>query len=216
MTSTAAILLALALVAAVADWIAADRELTALEYVAKPGVMVLLLGVALTLDIGPDAGAVRVLIVLAVLFSLGGDVFLMLPDRERWFIFGLGSFFLGHVCYVPAMLLIGPQVGPLVVGIGIVVGAAAIVGLRVLRAVKEHRPKLLVPVQAYMGVLGLMAATAIGTGAPAAVLGGILFFASDSLLAWNEFVAPYRLAKVAIHVTYHLAQVGLVLSLLAA
>jgi hypothetical protein len=44
-------------------------------------------------------------------------------------------------------------------------------------------------------------------------VGASLFFASDSLIAWNRFVRPRAWAPVAIMVTYHLGQAGLVTSL---
>lgn len=212
MNSTSAVLLALALAVAVGDWVAAHLELRPLEYVCKPGVMVLLIGVASTLE--PEYGPARAVLIGALTFSLAGDVFLMLPDRKRWFVFGLGSFLLAHLCFIPVLFMEGVTLTPIVIGLVVVLGGAATVGLRVMASVKQDRPKLLLPVQGYMGVLGLMSIVAIGTGRPAAALGGALFFASDSTLAWNEFVAPVPYGRIIVHVTYHLAQVGLVLSLL--
>jgi uncharacterized membrane protein YhhN len=69
-------------------------------------------------------------------------------------------------------------------------------------------------VLAYMAVISLMVVSAIGTGHPAAIVGAGLFYASDSLIAWNRFLRASRRGQVAVMVTYHLAQVGLVLSLL--
>ena len=51
-------------------------------------------------------------------------------------------------------------------------------------------------------------------GNPIAAVGAALFVASDSMIAWSKFVAPFAAAPVAIMVTYHLAQAGFVLSLL--
>jgi uncharacterized membrane protein YhhN len=64
-----------------------------------------------------------------------------------------------------------------------------------------------------MGVISLMVASAIGTGHLLAVAGAASFYASDALIAWNRFVRGTAHAGVAIMVTYHLAQMGLVLSL---
>ena len=58
-----------------------------------------------------------------------------------------------------------------------------------------------------------MVATAIGTGSVAATAGATSFYASDALIAWNRFVRETSHGRLAIIVTYHLAQVGLVLSL---
>ena len=67
---------------------------------------------------------------------------------------------------------------------------------------------------AYMGVISVMVACAIGNGDPRAIAGAGLFMFSDSLIAWNRFVRPLAWAPVTIMVTYHLGQAGLVLSLL--
>ena len=66
---------------------------------------------------------------------------------------------------------------------------------------------------AYMVVISAMVASAIGTGHVAAMAGAGSFYVSDALIAWNRFVDETPHAGVASMVTYHLAQVGLVLSL---
>jgi hypothetical protein len=49
------------------------------------------------------------------------------------------------------------------------------------------------------------------TGAALLVsLGGILFYASDVILAWNKFVSPIRNGKVLNMVSYHLGLMALV------
>jgi uncharacterized membrane protein YhhN len=47
-----------------------------------------------------------------------------------------------------------------------------------------------------------------------AVIGASLFFVSDAMLAWDRFVKPFPMARLRIHVTYHLAQVALAASIL--
>jgi uncharacterized membrane protein YhhN len=58
-----------------------------------------------------------------------------------------------------------------------------------------------------------MVVLALNVGVAAAAVGAGLFLGSDTLLAWNRFVRPVRYGPVGIHVTYHLAQGLLVLSL---
>ena len=60
-----------------------------------------------------------------------------------------------------------------------------------------------------------MLATALATGNVVAGAGAVLFVASDSMIAWDRFVRPFAWAPVAIMVTYHLGQAGLVASLAA-
>jgi uncharacterized membrane protein YhhN len=64
-----------------------------------------------------------------------------------------------------------------------------------------------------MLVISAMVVSAIGTGHAVAIVGAGLFYASDSLIAWNRFVRETTHGRLSIIVTYHLAQVGLVLSL---
>lgn len=206
MTSAAAFLLGMAAVFAVADWVAVARGSKGLEYVAKPAATLLLVGVALALV--PEDDTRRAWFVLALVLSLAGDVFLMLP--RNLFVAGLASFLLGHVAYVAGFGL--GEAWPWIAGVAVV---AVAVGAPILRALLARGDKELVgPVVAYMAVISVMVACAIGTADAVAIAGAVLFMASDSLIAWNRFVRPLAWAPVTIMVTYHLAQAGLVLSLL--
>lgn len=210
MTGAAALLLAFGMVAAVGDWIAVDRGAKALEYLCKPLALALFVAAALALD--PADGAVRGWFVAALVLSLVGDVFLMLP--QDLFVPGLVSFLLGHLAYIGGMQVDGVDRGREAVGVVLVLVAVATIGRRVVQAVGSgDEPELRGPVVVYMGVISLMVVSAIGAGHPAGVVGAGLFYASDSLIAWNRFVRGSRAARLAVIVTYHLAQLGLVLSL---
>jgi uncharacterized membrane protein YhhN len=210
-TGPAFVFLALALAAAAFDWIAVNQGQKGLEYLCKPLTLVLLIACALALD--PDDPAVRTWFVVALVLSLAGDVFLMLP--KDLFVFGLGSFLLGHIAYIVGMHVDGVDGLRFLIGIVIVMALLAVIGTRVLRGVRAGPdPGLAGPVVAYMCVISAMVASAIGVGQVMMVIGAALFYVSDALIAWNRFVADTRHSGVAIMVTYHLAQVGLVLSLL--
>jgi uncharacterized membrane protein YhhN len=209
-TAGAFLLLALALVAAVGDWIAVHQEAKGLEYVCKPLTMVLLIGAAVALD--PQDPTVRSWFVVALVLCLAGDVFLMLPDDR--FVFGLGAFLLGHIAYIVGMHVEGVDGARFLVGIVLVMAVLAVIGTAILRGVRAGPdPGLAGPVVAYMFVISAMVASAIGAGNAAAIVGASLFYVSDALIAWNRFLRATPHAHVAIMVTYHLAQVGLVLSL---
>jgi uncharacterized membrane protein YhhN len=64
-----------------------------------------------------------------------------------------------------------------------------------------------------MAVISLMVMMAFGTAAPIAILGAVLFYASDGILGWNRFVQPLPHGRLAVMTTYHLGQIGLVLAL---
>lgn len=211
MTGASFLLLALALVAAAADWLAVHLERRPLEYVAKPLTMVLLIGAALALEV--DDPAVRAWFVVALVFCLAGDVFLMIP--KDLFVFGLAAFLVGHLAYIVGMHVEGVESPRFFVGIVIVMVVLAVIGTMVLRGVRAGPdPNLAGPVVAYMFVISAMVASAIGVGSVAAVIGASLFYVSDALIAWNRFIKETPHARVSIMVTYHLAQFGLVLSLL--
>jgi alkenylglycerophosphocholine hydrolase len=211
MTSAAGVCLVLAALAAVGDWVAVHVENKRLEYACKPLTMVFLVGVAASLDV--DSSSVRAWIIVALVLSMLGDVFLMLP-RDA-FIAGLVSFLLAHVAYVVGLWDDGVTLAAFGVGVVLAGVAVAVVGSRIIRAVRasEH-PDMAVPVAAYMTVISLMVASAVGTVEPLAIGGASLFFCSDAMIAWERFVRPQPWHRLAIIVTYHLAQAGLTLSLL--
>ena len=210
MTTPAWIALAVAAAAALADWFAVATDRRSLEYIAKPLTMAALIVVAATVDAGDDAR--RAWFVAAGALSLVGDVFLMLP-RDR-FVPGLVAFLGAHVCYVVGLLQAPVDLTGIILGAVVVGLALASIGRRVLGAVRrgEHRA-LLGPVSAYMVVISAMVLAAFATGPWLAILGAGLFYASDSLIAERRFVRASAWAPVAIMVTYHLGQAGLMLSL---
>jgi uncharacterized membrane protein YhhN len=172
--------------------------------------MVLL--IATTIAIEPVDDATKVLFIVALVFSLAGDVFLMLP--RNLFVAGLASFLVGHLCYIAGLQLRGQDGVWFVIGLAIVVIAVATIGARVIRAVRRgDEPALLAPVTGYIAVISFMVASAFGTRNVFAIVGAGLFYASDALIAWNRFVQEQPWGRVAIMVTYHLGQIGLVLSL---
>ncbi len=210
MTGAAGVLLALTMVIAAADWFAVGTGNRTLEYVAKPATMIALLGVALTLD--PVDGAARSWLVVALVLCLLGDVFLMLPSDR--FVEGLAAFLLGHIAYVVGLVHLGVDVAGALVGIVLVAAAVPILGVRIVRAVRTGpEPELQGPVVAYMAVISMMVVAAWATTVPVAAAGAVSFYASDALIAWTRFVRDLAWGRVAVIVTYHLAQVGLVLAL---
>ena len=211
MTGAATILLAVAAVEAAGDWVAVARRNKALEYLCKPAATAALVGVAATLD--PSSGPRRTAVVVALVLSLAGDVFLMLP--RDLFVAGLGAFLLAHIAYVVGFRLDAGPAGELLVPAAAVLVVLAAIGRPVLAGVRRTDPAMAPPVAAYMLVIAAMVTTALASGEPLAGAGAVVFMASDSLIAWNRFVRPLPWAPVAIMVTYHLAQAGLVLSLVA-
>lgn len=209
--STFWILIALTVAVAAVDWWAVATDRRPVEYVLKPATMVVLIAAALALP-EPVSDGARMFMVAGLVFSLAGDVFLMLD--EKLFIGGLVSFLFGHVMYVIGLVRFGEVTPPLLfVGVALVLGASAVVGSRVLRGAGQHDARLTGPVAVYLSVISLMVVTAFGTAVPVAIVGAVLFYASDGVLGWNKFVEPVPHGRLAIMTTYHLGQIGLVLAL---
>lgn len=204
-------LVGLTLVVAAADWWAVATDRRSVEYVLKPLTMVALIAAAIALP-DPVTDAARIFIVVGLVCSLVGDVFLMLDPK--YFIGGLVSFLMGHVMYVIGLLSFDEVTPPMLfVGVMLVLIAAAVIGSRVVRGASETDERLAAPVAVYMAVISLMVVMAFGTLVPAAMIGALLFYASDGILGWNKFVQPVPHGRIAIMTTYHLGQVGLVLAL---
>ena len=207
------VLIALTLAVAAADWWAVATDRRQVEYVLKPATMVALIAAAVTLA-DPVADVARWFVVAGLVCSLAGDVFLMLDPK--YFVAGPGSFLAGHVMYVVGLSqLDGTNVPMALVGVALVAVAAAVIGTRVVRGAAEQDRRLRVPVALYMAVISLMVVTAFGSLVPAAIVGAVLFYASDGILGWNRFVEPVPHGRIAVMTAYHLGQVGLVLALVS-
>ena len=153
----------------------------------------------------------RLWMLAALAGCLVGDVFLMFPG---YFIPGLVAFLLGHIAY---LVLLRPGVPwfpsrtALIATLGIGGAMYAFLWMGGLPA------GLRAPVAAYVTVIALMAAQAIGRatvlgGAPAwtVATGAAFFMLSDSLLATNKFVMPLPMAQFGVLATYYAAQVLIV------
>ncbi|MEO0493336.1 MAG: lysoplasmalogenase [Actinomycetota bacterium] len=212
MTTTATLLVALASVAALIDWWSVAEDRLSLEFIAKPLVVIGLIGAALAVDTGD--GIVRGLVVAALGASLVGDVVLMTPDAR--FEAGVFAFLVAHVLYITAFIETGGlEVGAAVAAAVLIVGIGFEAVPPIVGGARSHGPVVQTGVTVYIGVIAVMAVLAAATGELTAVIAGALFLASDALLGWNRFVDHAPGGRVLVHVTYHAAQIGFVLWLAA-
>ena len=209
MNGAAAVLMVATGVAAVADWTAVQRSSLTLEYVAKPLVMVGLIAVALTLNAANPAQ--RWFFVVALVLGLASDVFLMLP--RDMFLAGLIAALVEHLAYIAGFLTRGVHLYLLAVAVIVALVSVAIFLPPIIRALRQKQPPLVVPVLAYVAVFVVMVAAAGASGSIVALLGALLFFYSDAILAWNRFVRPLPYGRVVNIVPYHVGEALLVLSL---
>jgi uncharacterized membrane protein YhhN len=210
MNAAAFLFLIIALVVAVFDWIAVSLGNRVLEYIFKPLTMVVLVFAAIAID--PTSGTAQTLLIGGLLLSMAGDVFLMLPSDR--FVPGLASFLLAHIAYVFALAALGLEPSQMVLGAVIAAVAAVFIGRRIVAGATSTALALRLPVIAYMGAISTMVVFAFGTGTAFAILGALLFFASDAVLGWTRFVSQFDRSRLVVMITYHLGQMGLVLSLI--
>jgi uncharacterized membrane protein YhhN len=210
-------LLWLSLSIALLDWLAIVRQWKKVEYIAGPGVILVLLAwLWVASGYRSDLGWFA----LGLGFSLAGDIFLMLP-KER-FIPGLISFLLAHVAYLIGFNRVLPPLNLASLALAVLVGLTAIRLYRPISnglATSGHE-NLKGPVLAYSIFISLVLLSALITlvreewleeTAGLVSSGALLFFISDALLAWNKFVSPVRFGKLAVILTYHSGQVLLIL-----
>lgn len=174
------------------------------RYLFKPLTTALILLVALVL---PDAVSplYRILIAVGIIFSLAGDIFLMLPGNT--FVWGLISFLVAHLFYIAGYVeRAGFRTHWLILAPFVLYGAI------LLYLLWPHVGDLRLPVTVYAAVLLAMGwqATELWWGmrdatALLAMLGAMLFVASDSILALDKFRAPIPHRDVLIMSTYYSA-----------
>ncbi len=146
------------------------------------------------------------IIIVGLIFSLGGDILLMIP--RDLFVFGLISFLIAHLIYIyafsreyPIHFKILPFFIAMVYGIGFFIILSP--GLGDMR----------IPVAGYILVILTMGYTAWdqwqhnhSQWALLAFVGALLFVISDSVLAFDKFYQPFLFARGLSLSTYFTAQ----------
>ena len=191
------------------DWFAVATGRKGLEYLFKPLTMLILVGAVFMYSVFADVDAFIAVLCLALVFSLAGDVFLMLP--RDLFLPGLASFFLAHLAYIALFLPYASFSVRWVLPAFVVVVIAVRFGTQIVTALdRRGRMSLKIPVIAYMAVITAMVGTVLATDSTWAYVGAVLFLASDTMIGLSRFVDAFRWDRLAIMITYHLGQLGLV------
>jgi uncharacterized membrane protein YhhN len=178
---------------------------TAWVFVLKPLSTLLVIAIALPAALDRTDVYGR-LVGIALVFSLVGDVLLMLPSDQ--FVGGLAAFLVAHLFYIGAFTRDG----------GFSASRAPVLPLSVMGAIVlalmwPSLGPLRLPVIAYMLVILTMAWQAVERsragshdGAWWAAVGAMLFVTSDSALGLARFRGDFAGARVLVLTTYFLAQ----------
>lgn len=210
MTTAAWIFGAVAVVAMAFDWWAVRTTREPIETVAKPMVMVGLIGIAVLADIVPSSA--QPWVIAALVLGLVGDVCL-LPQIDR-FIAGLAAFLVGHACYLVAFAIMWSPSWLIALGIAGLIALLGAFGVDIARSLRDS--PMLVPVMAYIGVTAAIILLGAGTGRWIVAAGALAFALSDGLLGSDRFVRPVPDRRVWVHVLYHLGQATIVVGVIAA
>jgi uncharacterized membrane protein YhhN len=206
-----------ALAVAVVDWVAILADRTVLQDIAKPlTTIVLIAWFRWATGQEPDGWRTpRTLFTVGLCFSLSGDIFLI-GSGSTFFTLGLAGFLLAHLSYIGGFN--SPWVRP--GRLTLVAGLALLVYAIVLCArIEPHTSGFLtVAVPIYALALGTMVLSAIDTwrrpdwrraAAGLATAGGLAFLASDSTLAYGQFIT-HHINELAVMTTYFLGQFGII------
>jgi uncharacterized membrane protein YhhN len=179
-------------------------HLAILVYLAKPLATITTILIAVRSDSAVRPGY-RAWITAGLVWSLVGDVFLMLPGDR--FVGGLASFLVAHVLYTVAFARNGG--GRRDAKAAGVFGVAAVMLLVLWPSLGALR----VPVTAYVTVIATMAWQALvrwrhvqTTDARLAAIGALSFLVSDSALAMRRFHGDFPGGVVIVLGTYWVAQ----------
>ncbi len=202
---------------ALITWLGADHGWVKTVNFAKPATLIALIA-WFSLAKGWQGG--NLWFGLGLVFSLMGDILLLLPDR--YFVSGLAAFLVAQLLYVVGFNWSPLNIHPLSL---VIVALVAILGsglFWIIRGGLVRSPggrTMLVPVAAYSLAISLMLVSAwLCLFRPAwpleaallAGAGALSFVASDSMLAYARFVGKISHSDLLVMATYHLGQIGIV------
>lgn len=193
----------------IADLIFNWFNLAALRWISKP-LLIPILAIAFYWGSEKKTGKLFQLILLALLFSWGGDILLQIKGM---FIPGLISFLLAHVFYILYFIYSNPQKKGLL-QFQPLIGLPVIVYILIFfLLIYPFLDALKIPVTIYGITISTMLLMAINTKrklqddvSTLFFNGALQFVISDSILAVNMFAYPHQVLSLCVMVTYASAQ----------
>ncbi len=176
------------------------RKNTKMYMIFKPLTTIIIMIIAVLIYQKYPSAYLRIIIV-ALVFSLFGDVFLL---KEKYFSQGLSFFLLAHIGFTIAFVGVNVfywNVIPLFF--------LLVTGGIYFNYLRKDLDKYVIPVAIYMLVIIIMIWQAIGLALKnqtfvgfAIVIAAFLFAFSDSLIALTKFRKPSKRAEILISITY--------------
>ncbi len=187
-------------------------------YITKPLLMPLLI---LFYVFGTPINKIDWLIVVALIGAFGGDTFLMLKNKDKWFIFGMGAFLINQIFYAIAFFLSITDIMAFNLwGLFLLGPAIFILFFTVPKFIKKTEA-FKIPVIVYMAAILIMHIAAVlrlaefqGLPFILVYLGSICYLFSDSFLALNKWERETREKRVIVMITYYMAQLCITIGVL--
>lgn len=193
------------------------ESISNLNYFAKPALLISLIFFFWKHSSHMEK-KIKIMIFLALIFSLLGDILLMFVSQSpNYFIGGLVAFLTAHIFYVLVFLKHRNRSKNSIVFIGLMFAY----GVLLFSLLQDGLGDMLIPVLLYMMVILSMAITAflregkvVKNNYNLVFVGAVLFMISDSILALNKFYQPLPFTNFSIMFTYAFAQLFIVFGLL--
>ena len=194
-----------------ADLIAVFLNNESWRYFTKPLVVISLI-VYFVLQTSSVQSDLKKWILLALIFSLGGDIFLLFESKGPvFFLLGLSSFLLAHIFYIVFFHFV--RIRENIAGNILLLLVVVVYYTALMTILSPYLESLKLPVRIYGVVISFMLLLALHTGfitnksaSPMMIIGAVLFIISDSLLALNKFYASFEYAGMGVMLTYGFAQ----------
>lgn len=177
-------------------------------YIFKPISSLMFITIALLSFWEPSHNQVYTIgILIGLLLSFGGDVALLFQENRRAFTVGLGLFLLAHVAYTAVFQIMGRFSGVDLWSTALLL----ILGVGFYTLIKPNLGAMRIPVIFYIIVISLMVSRAISVLAGTAfseaqglmvVIGAVLFYVSDVILATSRFWKSWRYNRISLAFYY--------------
>ena len=151
-------------------------------------------------------------IVTALAFGFLGDTFLLKPEKKAFFIAGLVSFLLGHLCYIYGFLQPISMIGKL--NSWIIFPIYAFAGILIYKKLLPYLGSVKIPATVYLAVIFIMSFASflrlsyyLDFRNLLPLAGSILFISSDTKLAFDKFKGSTKSSNLFKDITYVAAQI---------
>lgn len=152
-------------------------------------------------------------IVIALIGGCTGDIFLLLKDQDKWFLYGMGAYLVNQIFYIMSFLLSITDYTVFNVWGLVLLGPAILIMIFILPRFINKTGDMKGPVLVYMAAILIMHISALlriaqfqGLAFILVFIGSLSYIFSDASLAVNKWAGEFTNARFIITTTYVMAQ----------